>query len=141
MKPTVLVTMVAAGSLGGLVLTPAVDAFAKTATETTITSTEQSGGGSTQLAQHADGAVAPSPPKGEHVTVKYFKKTPNASRKWKHLGTHKPALDSNGAFKTHFTGVPAHGVCKLTAHYLGDSKYSDSRAKVIIACASGKPKS
>lgn len=135
-----VITLVAMSSLGTLIAMPTADAVEKTATQTTIVATSQTGGDDPEqpLRQTVKGTVDPSPPRGETVTVRYLKARKDGS--WKRLGKHHPKLDGKGVFETSFSDVPRHGVCKLTARYPGDHRYAASRGKVVVGCATGNPR-
>ena len=91
-----------------------------------------------QQGQGVGAVVSPSPPAGEKVVVKYFKRK---NGQWVLLGKHRPKLNSQGVAETAFYPKVKHGTCKLTGRYPGDNKYDASKRKMVYDCATGEPKS
>jgi len=136
-KKIALMNLVGFAAVGGLVAGPASATVSKTQTQTQLAfqpAPDKNG----QQGQGVGAVVSPSPPAGEKVVVKYFKRK---NGQWMRLGVHRPKLNSQGVAETAFYPKVKHGTCKLTGRYPGDNKYDASKGKMVYDCATGEPKS
>ena len=87
--------------------------------------------------------VSPAPGDSPRVVVRFFKKAADGT--WqlrdKRAAAWGEASGEGRVFTASMQHAPSKGTCKLVAKYAGNATYAKSRAKAVIDCKTGYPKS
>ena len=122
----------------GVLIAGSTDAFAATATTTTMFRHSQDSPGVMGVA----GNVSPAPGDSPRVVMRFFKKASDGT--WtlldKRRATWGPASGEGRVFTASMKHAPSKGTCKLVAKYPGNATYAKSHAKAVIDCKTGYPK-
>ena len=139
MRTRSLVMVVVSASTAGALISGTTGAIASTATTTTMFRHSQDAPGVMGVA----GMVSPAPGTTPQVVMRFFKKAPDGT--WtlldKRRATWGEASGEGRPFTASMKHAPSKGTCKLVAKYPGNATYAKSRAKAVIDCKTGYPKS